>query len=229
MHKVFVRTQNVKNFVSLLDSLQNKPEGVSKMALVYGEPGLGKSKTALWWAIQNNAVYLRSSNMMTGRWFLRDLAEELGEYPNYWTSDIFKQCENALLKYPRILIIDEIDHLLGDKNSIETIRDLHDKTNTPMILIGMSMAEKRLIKYRPLYDRLSEIIRFNPFNLNDIKEIIHQLSEIPFNDEAIDLVYKRSNRFRQIVRIISKCEVVAKNNNISEINVNAPREDIKTC
>ena len=47
MKKTFVRTQNVKNFISLINSLQNKPDGVPKMALVYGEPGLGKSRTVV--------------------------------------------------------------------------------------------------------------------------------------------------------------------------------------
>jgi len=40
MKKVFVKTQNVKNFITLINSLQHKPDGVSRMALVYGEPGL---------------------------------------------------------------------------------------------------------------------------------------------------------------------------------------------
>lgn len=65
MRKVFVKTQNVKNFITLINSLQNKPDGVSKMALVYGEPGLGKSKTALWLAAQNDAIYIRSANLMS--------------------------------------------------------------------------------------------------------------------------------------------------------------------
>jgi hypothetical protein len=40
MKKVFVKTQNVKAFITLINSLNTKPEGVSRMALVYGEPGL---------------------------------------------------------------------------------------------------------------------------------------------------------------------------------------------
>ena len=36
------------------------------MGLVYGEPGLGKSRAVLWWAMQNDAVFIRSANLMTG-------------------------------------------------------------------------------------------------------------------------------------------------------------------
>lgn len=44
MKKKFVKTKNVKNFISLMNNLQNRPIGVPGMALVYGEPGLGKNK-----------------------------------------------------------------------------------------------------------------------------------------------------------------------------------------
>ena len=47
MNKTFVKTQNVRNFIGLIENLQNKPMNIPKMALVYGEPGLGKSQTAL--------------------------------------------------------------------------------------------------------------------------------------------------------------------------------------
>ena len=95
------------------------------------------------------------------------------------------------------------------------------------ILIGMPMSEKRLVKYRPLYDRLTEIIRFDAFNLADIKEIVNQLSEMPFNNEAVEIIYKQSSRFSQITRIIGRCEIVAKNNNLTEITANILMEIMK--
>ena len=48
MKKVFVKTQNIKNFIGLVENLQNKHQNVPQMGLVYGESGLGKSQTALW-------------------------------------------------------------------------------------------------------------------------------------------------------------------------------------
>lgn len=46
MNKVFVKTNNVKNFIGLVENLVNKPQNIPKMGLVYGEPGLGKTQTA---------------------------------------------------------------------------------------------------------------------------------------------------------------------------------------
>ena len=45
MKKTFIRTKNVKQFVSLMDELQKVLPNIPKMALVYGEHGLGKSQT----------------------------------------------------------------------------------------------------------------------------------------------------------------------------------------
>ena len=212
MKKTFVRTQNVKNFISAINNLQNKPDGVPRMSLVYGEPGLGKSRTALWWAVKNDAVYLRSSNMMSGRWFLEELVEELGESPMSKSSDLFNQTVNQLIEVPRTLIIDEIDYLLNDSKAIETIRDIYDRTNVPIVLIGMNKANKKFIRHRHIYDRFSEIVKFETFNYEEVENIIKELSEVQIDESAVKLIFNQANRFRQIVSIISKAEKISKSN-----------------
>ncbi len=227
MRKVFVKTRNVKNFIALINSLQQKYEGVSRIGLVYGEPGLGKSRTALWLAAQNDAVYIRSANLMTGRWFLEELVEELGEIPRYWTSDLFKQCINRLLERPQMIIIDEVDYLAGDQKTIETLRDIHDKTNVPIVFVGMTLAQRKLQKYKHLYDRLSEIVQFKPFSVSDVQDIVAQLCEIEVTEPAIGLIHSHANRFRQIVRLINRLEAVANTNNLQLIDENIIKEIMK--
>src|SRR5574344_1700788 len=87
MNRKFVRTQNVKNFIGLVENLINKPNNVPKMALVYGEPGLGKSQTALWLSCKYDAIYLRATNLMTGRWLVEELVKEIDEIPRFLTAD----------------------------------------------------------------------------------------------------------------------------------------------
>lgn len=218
MNKTFVRTQNVKNFVSLINSLQNKAEGIPRMALVYGEPGLGKTQTVLWWATQNEAVYVRSSNLMSGRWFLEELVEELGETPYYKTSDLFKQCIKQLRENRRIIIVDKVDYLVNDKKAIETIRDIHDQTDVPIVLVGMGLIDKKLIKHRHLYDRISEKVKFEAFSLKDVQSIISELSEIEMTECAIRYIYTQANRLRQIVKLINQTENICKMNGLSSID-----------
>ena len=219
MNKTFVKTTNVKNFIGLVENLQTKPKNIPKMGLVYGEPGLGKSQTALWLACKYDGIYLRATNLMTGRWLLEELVKELEEIPRYLTSDNFNLIVKKLKKEPKIIFIDEIDYLMNNYKSIETLRDIHDETGCPIIFIGMGLAHRKLERYKHLYDRFSEILKFEIFTVGDIKHIFEQLSEAPFSTDAIEYIHKKYNRFRQLVQLINKLENFAKDNNLAEINL----------
>jgi DNA transposition AAA+ family ATPase len=216
MHKKFIRTNNVKNFIGLIENLISKPNNIPKMGLVYGEPGLGKSQTALWLAAKYDGIYLRCTNLMTGRWLLEELAKELEEIPRFLTADNFNLCVQKLLKNPQVIIIDEIDYLMNDTRTIETLRDIHDKTNCPIIFVGMGLVHKKLERYKHLYDRFSEIVKFETFSASDVKQIVDEISEIPFTADAIEILHKKYNRFRQIIQIINQFETIAKENNLTE-------------
>ena len=200
MNKIFVKTQNVKNFIGFVENLINKPKNIPKMGLVYGEPGLGKSQTALWLSCKYDGIYLRASNLMTGRWLLEEMVKELDEIPRFLTSDNF----NIVVKKLK-------------KNTIETLRDIHDETGSPIIFIGMSLAHRKLERYKHLYDRFSEILKFETFGVIDLSQIINQLSEIPFTPDAVEYIHSKYNRFRQIVQLINQMETFAKDNNFTEI------------
>ena len=218
MNKIFVKTINVKNFIGLVENLINKPKNIPKMGLVYGEPGLGKSQTALWLACKYDGIYLRASNLMTGRWLLEELVKELDEIPRFLTSDNFNIVVKKLKQNPQIIFIDEIDYLINNYKTIETLRDIHDETNCPIIFVGMGFAHRKLERYKHLYDRFSEILKFETFGVNDLSQIIGQLSEIPFTPESIEYIYTKYNRFRQIVQLVNQMETFAKDNNLAEIN-----------
>ena len=217
MNKVFVKTKNVKNFIGLVENLINKPKNIPKMGLVYGEPGLGKSQTALWLACKYDGIYLRASNLMTGRWLLEEMVKELDEIPRFLSSDNFNLVVKKLKQNPQIIFIDEIDYLMNNYKSIETLRDIHDESGCPIIFIGMGLVHRKLERYTHLYDRFSEVLKFETFGVNDLSQIINQLSEIPFTPDAIEYIHSKFNRFRQIVQLINQIETFAKDNNLSEI------------
>lgn len=217
MNKIFVKTQNVKNFIGLVENLINKPKNLPKMGLVYGEPGLGKSQTALWLACKYDGIYLRASNLMTGRWLLEEMVKELDEIPRFLTSDNFNIVVKKLKQTPQVIFIDEIDYLMNNYKTIETLRDIHDETGSPIIFIGMGLAHRKLERYKHLYDRFSEILKFETFGINDLSQIIGQLSEVPFIPDAIEYIHLKYNRFRQIVQLINQMETFSKDNNLAEI------------
>ena len=219
MNKIFVKTNNVKNFIGLVENLQNKPKNIPKMGLVYGEPGLGKSQTALWLTCKYDGVYLRASNLMTGRWLLEELVKELDEIPRYLTSDNFNLVIKKLKQKPQLIIIDEIDYLMNNYKTIETLRDIHDETDCPIIFVGMGLAHRKLERYKHLFDRFSEIVKLETFGVNDLKQIFDQLADVKLTPDAIEYIHKKYNRFRQLVQLINQLEIIAKGNNLDEINM----------
>ena len=219
MHKLFVKTRNVKNFIGLMNNLIDKSNEVPKMGLIYGDPGLGKTQTAVWWATKNDAVYVRAQNKMTCRWLLEKIVYELGESPSRKMADLIEQCITHLRLKPQVIIIDEVDYLINRHRIVETLRDLHDLTGVPIVLIGMQEAKTKLGKYRHLYDRISEIIEFKPFSKDDMDIIVEELSEIKITDEAKEIFFEKTNRFRQVIKGISLLENLAKTNGLTKIDV----------
>jgi len=224
MKPIFVKTKNVKGFINLIHNLKNKSDNISKIGLIYGNAGLGKTKTALYLSIQFNTIYVRAINKMTTKWLLEEIAKELDEIPRFYTADIFRQCVNALKQNPQMIIVDEIDYLLTDFRTIETLRDLHDETGVPIILIGMQLAKHKLKKHNHLFDRISEIYNFTEFEYSDIKQITEEISEVEITKEAVHIIHNKVKSFRKIVEMIDMFEKVAQANGFTQIDENIAKE-----
>ena len=217
MNKVFVKTKNVKNFVSLMEEVKQLPNNIPKIILVYGEYGLGKSETIKWWTFKNDCIYVRANQGMSSRWLLSEIAEELGEEAFWHIQDTFNLVEQKLKQNPKPLIIDEVDYLVTN-NVIEILRDLHDRTGCPMILVGMVNIDKKLSRYPHLKDRIYKAFKFEPYAKQDIKQILSELSEIQITNDGLEYLATRHNQLRQMVKLINKIEKLAKTNELTELN-----------
>ena len=217
MKRKFIKTKNVKKFVSLMDELQKLPPNIPKMALVYGEHGLGKSQTIQWWADKNDSVYVRATQGMTGRWLLSEIAEEIGEEPFWHSKENFEIIENNLKQNPKTIIIDEVDYLT-DNNTVEILRDLHDRTGCPIVLVGMGYIDKKLSRYPHLVDRLYKSLKFESYNANDICEILSEMSDIKCSEDAVNYLANKTNQFRQLVKFINRIEKSVITNQIDVVD-----------
>ena len=217
MKNSLIKTRNVKKFISLMDNLQKAPSNVSKIALVYGAFGLGKSQTIMWWVTNHAAIYVRYNHNIPPRWLLSEIVKELDEAPCYTSQRLFEQIEEKLKYNPKILVVDEIDYLFSNKHTIETLRNIHDKLGIPVLLVGMELADKKLQKYGHINDRIFAKLKFEKLSKEDFREIIETLSEINFCDKAIKYVASRNLQFRQVVKLIAKSEQLAQTNKLTEI------------
>jgi DNA transposition AAA+ family ATPase len=136
-----------------------------------------------------------------------------------WTSlRLFEQIEQKLKYNPKVIVVDEIDYLFSNKHTIETLRDIHDKLGVPILLVGMELADKKLLKYGHINDRIFSKMKFEKLGKDDFREIIETLSEVKFSNEAIRLMTNRNLQFRQIVKVIAKAEQLATTNKLLEIS-----------
>ena len=122
----FVKNKNVKEFIGFMEELKSLPPNIPKIALVYGEYGLGKSETIKWWTFKNDCIYaLEQRKGCQLGWLLSEISEELGEKKRIGIPKKLLICliENKLRQMPKTIIIDEVDYLINN-NVIEILRIL---------------------------------------------------------------------------------------------------------
>lgn len=213
MKAIFVATKNIRRFQLALQRINHKYHGIERIALVAGEVGLGKTVAGIYFGARDGATMLTIWPRMTQHWFLRALAKELGiDEPAWRTERLIEQIRYVLIQEPRTLIFDEVDHFFRDNDArkidvLETMRKLHDTCHVPMVLIGEERINKKIERVPRLNDRIIEIVRFERYKENDVKDIIDQLSDYRFEADAIEKITKTSDgRIRPIMRLIHKAE-----------------------
>lgn len=201
-----------------MDSLQKLPPNIPKLALVYGEHGLGKTHTIMWWAIRNDAIYIRANNEMTQSGLLKAIVEELDERPFFYMQENYKLILKHLKTDPKTIIVDEVDYLIGSKNAIEILRDIQDCTGSPLVLVGMGLVDKKISRLKHFDDRLFKKLKFEHFNQEDIEKILNELTDLEFSEEALKYITTRTNQFRKLVQHIDQIEKLASTNQLEVID-----------
>lgn len=234
MRKVFCdELKNVKRFGAAVNALMHKAVGIDRYGLVYGDPGLGKSETAVWLINHyfQDAAFIRVVKIMSARWLLEELVSSLGLDPAWRSKDLFDQARDALVGTNRLVIFDEIDYLTHDSKVIETIRDLGDLTNAPFIFVGMHQADRKLKRYRHLWRRFSQVVHFEPLDIEDVRTVLQAICEVEFDDSVVSAVFETpSLTLSMLYRWGMQIEGIARSRGLSVVsaddlfNKNHPKE-----
>lgn len=220
---IYVQIKNTTRLMDGMDHLQRRGAEEACLAVVDGLPGLSKTSTVHWWAVQNSAVYLRAKKKWTPAWLLRELLAELGETPANSFEKMFaqilqrvtdRQMGASLDGSPFTVIIDEADHIVRRSEIIETLRDITDVVSLPMVLVGMDRIMGSLTRYPQIMRRVSgRHIEFKPLDFDDVQRLLTGLSDVPLADDVIELVTQASRGYSsETVEALAVIERVGKRN-----------------
>lgn len=261
--KKFIETKEYKRFAEFCDAcIKYKYIGIC-----YGLPGVGKTLSSRyysnWDSIQKQIAYknakeiganadekildarsifytapaVRATKMTdeiqsigTRMGMVRTMYKVLnrGEEEEYSTSP-FEEID--------LIIVDEIDRL--KVQNLEQLRDIYDRNDIAMILIGMPGIEKRLARYPQLYSRIGFAHEFDKLSKDETHHILEfkweelglSIKLEDFSDyEAITSIIKiTGGNFRLIQRLFTQIERILEINNLETITtevVEAARDSL---
>ena len=182
--------QNVGLFNELLDRVMNRPIHLPGMAIFHGYSGLGKSFSATFGAHKHNAHYVEVGCSWTRKKFLEAVLKELGGQVTGTIPDMVDQIIDILIDIDRPLIIDEFDHIV-DKGFVDLVREIHDSTRAPIILIGEERLPQKLTKWERFHNRILDWVPAQPLLREEMNMLARQqCRSCEIADDLLDLVFK---------------------------------------
>lgn len=176
MHKL-IQTENMKRLTTGARALIEAEPGEPRLGLVYGTAGLGKTRAVDHLATQSAAAYVRAAREWSPNAMMADILDALGEEPGWGAAKQLGRAAEVMAGrlddegYGHgLLIIDEADYLVkgvsppNTPRLLDTVRDLHDLSGAPILLVGMDRLANVLSRFKQFWDRVlaGAVVEFRP-------------------------------------------------------------------
>lgn len=215
---IFIETSNVTQFNSQIRELEDFINGSPGFALAYGQAGRGKTETAQTYYARNGGIFFRVMQGWTQCAFLRALASEFRIERARSATDFKDKIIAYLDKNPKTIFVDEADRLHVDR--IEDLRDIHDTTGTPIVLIGELELHGVLGERRRIWSRVKQVCEFIPVAEEDVAILAFEAAELEVAPDACSLIVNKSDGdFRLVWTFLSGLEKLARTRDTKQVDL----------
>lgn len=159
---------NVVALQTLVDRVSNRHLDLPGMATFYGPSGHGKSMAGQYVANTFDAVLVQCKSTWAKKDMCTAILRELG-LPSKGTINAMAEIiAETLILEDRVLIVDEADFLV-QKRMIEILRDIHESSKAPVILIGEEVFPQKLRSWERIHNRMLDWVRAEDGGLHELQ------------------------------------------------------------
>ena len=182
--------RNVAAMLGLIEQVQSRAINLPGMATFYGPSGWGKTTAVTFAANDFNAHCVQVKHCWTKTYLCGAIMRELGLKEVRGVAAMVDAIGNQLAITDRPLIIDDAQYLLRG-GMIETVRDIYESCQAPVILVGEEKLPQDLTKWENVHNRILEWMPAEPCSLTDAQHLIPFYSpDITIKDDLLEAIVK---------------------------------------
>ncbi|WP_407546515.1 AAA family ATPase [Vibrio parahaemolyticus] len=216
-HKI-IPVKNVMRLASAYHALESRPLNTPGMGLVWGETGRGKTTATSWLINRCNGIYVRALALWNTSSMLRAIARELDLDIKGTQEALALRIIERLAETQRPLFVDEADHIVTNERVMETLRDIHDLSTVPVLMIGMGQMRQKVARYSQLENRIMHWIEFTPCDYDDAVTMAKGMCDVEIEDELLnELIRATRGEVRRLVVGLAQIEDEAKVQGVTTI------------
>lgn len=159
--------RNVSALAALIERVQGRTHGLPGIGTFYGPSGFGKTMAAIYCTNVFGCVTVQVKSCWSRKNLCEAILAEIGQPAGPTIARQLDQIADHLAVTDRPLIVDEADFLV-QRGLIEIVRDVHEASGAPVILIGEELLPQKLRTWERVHGRILDWVAAQPGDLSDV-------------------------------------------------------------
>ncbi|WP_241084856.1 AAA family ATPase [Candidatus Vondammii sp. HM_W22] len=202
--------KNISRIKDAGDALISRSMGMPGMGLIWGPTGYGKTTAATWFINQCHGVYIRAIRLWSPRSMLDAMMRELDLYGKGMNNgQRVEAIIQGLAETGRPLFIDEADYVIDSQRLVDTLRDIHDLSSVPVILISMQGICKKLNRrgMEQFTGRIAQWVEFSGADMEDTQLLADGLCEVKVAEDLLEHLHRIASPKNKQNEVLGSAEI----------------------